>query len=41
MIVAEQPTEALSTSHLTHLATNSSLWRDEPVVEPLMIAFVI
>ncbi len=41
MRVAEQPTEALLTSHLAHLITNSSVWLDAPVVEPLMIAFVM
>ncbi len=38
MIVAEQSPEAFSPYHVPRLTTNSSLWRDEPVAETLMIA---
>jgi hypothetical protein len=41
IIVAEQPTEALSTSHLTAVAPKVWLRDDELVGEPLVIAFVM
>ena len=41
MIVAEQSTEAFSPYHVPRLTTYSSLWRDEPVVETLMISFSV
>jgi hypothetical protein len=38
MIIAKQSTEAFSPYHVTPLTTHSFLWRDESVVEPLVIA---
>src|SRR5215471_7367468 len=38
MIVAQQATEAVSPHHVPYLTTTYPFWRDESVVEPLVIA---
>jgi hypothetical protein len=41
MIIAQQPTEALSTHYQPTLILHARLWDDELVPQPLMISLVM